>query len=60
MRLTNKETIKQYEQYVKDQKEYLDLDDLDQFHVEMLADVIKSIIGAILLDSYDIRSTDKA
>ena len=57
---TNKETIRQYEQFVKDEKDYLDLDDLDQFHVKMLADVIESIIGAILLDSYDIRATEKA
>ena len=57
---TNKETIKQYEQYVSDNVDYLYLDDLDQFHVKMLADVIESIIGAILLDSYDIRATENA
>lgn len=57
---TNRDTIKQYEDYVRTERDYLELDEVEQFNVKMLADVIESIIGAILLDSYNIETTEKA
>jgi dsRNA-specific ribonuclease len=56
---TNSETIRKYEEFVESE-DYIDFDELDQYFVKMLADVIESIIGAILLDSHNIEVTEKA
>lgn len=47
----NDETIRKYKEYVDRERGNIDVDELNNYHIKMLADVIEAIIGAILIDS---------
>ena len=48
----NEDIINEYRQYIDNlDSEDVNFDDLANYHIKMLADVIEAIIGAILLDS---------
>lgn len=56
----NQDDIDKYAELVKKRGDKIEIEEASKFYFKMLADIIESIIGAILIDSFSIEKTEKA
>jgi len=56
----NTDKIDGFEKLIMEKGEKVTIEDTDPFFIKMLADVIESIIGGILIDSASIKITERA